>query len=42
MASRGLAGNEACKLLRSQAMTKRESIEVFATGNVKARGTLNF
>lgn len=42
MESRGLAEGEAYKLLRSQAMTKRESIEVFASGIVKAREALNF
>lgn len=42
MESRGLAEGEAYKLLRTQAMTKRESIEVFASGIVKAREALNF
>ena len=42
MESRGLAEGEAYKLLRSQAMTKRESIEAFASGIVKAREALNF
>lgn len=42
MESRGLAEDEAYRLLRSQAMTKRESIETYASHIVKARATLKF
>lgn len=42
MESRGLDEEQAYQLLRSQAMLKRESIEVLATGIVKARLALNF
>jgi AmiR/NasT family two-component response regulator len=42
MESRGLDEAAAYQLLRSQAMLKRESIEVLASGIVKARATLNF
>lgn len=42
MQSRGLDEADAYQLLRSQAMLKRESIEVLANGIVKARDMLNF
>jgi AmiR/NasT family two-component response regulator len=42
MESRGLGEAEAYRLLRSQAMLKRESIEALASGIVKAKAALNF
>ena len=42
MESRGLEEDAAYQLLRSQAMLKRESIEVLANGIVKAKAALNF
>jgi AmiR/NasT family two-component response regulator len=42
MESRGLEQPSAYKLLRSQAMQKRESIESIATGIIKASEMLNF
>jgi AmiR/NasT family two-component response regulator len=42
MENRGLDEAAAYQLLRSQAMLKRESIEVLASGIVKAREVLNF
>jgi AmiR/NasT family two-component response regulator len=42
MESRGLEQPSAYKLLRSQAMQKRESIESIATGIIKASELLNF
>ncbi len=42
MESRGVAEDEAYRLLRSQAMLKRESIESIANTIVKARAALSF
>lgn len=42
METRGLMEAEAYRLLRSQAMLKRESIESVASGVVNARAALNF
>lgn len=42
MASRGLSEADAYQLLRSEAMTKRTSLEVLASGIVKAQAALNF
>jgi AmiR/NasT family two-component response regulator len=41
MAKRGVPEADAYQLLRSQAMTQRESIESLASGIVKAQATLN-
>jgi AmiR/NasT family two-component response regulator len=41
MANRGVPEADAYQLLRSQAMTQRESIESLASGIVKAQATLN-
>ncbi|MFZ2393829.1 MAG: ANTAR domain-containing protein [Rhodoferax sp.] len=42
MESRSVNQTDAYKLLRSQAMQKRESIESIANGIVKANELLNF